>query len=201
MTPGAALIVTPLGEAALRFVLPADVDRAATRAALAALPGVRDVVLAEAHGAVYFEGAPTAEGLAAAVVLRGAAALAGRLHTLRARYDGPDLGRVAAWAGVSPEEVVRLHAAATYEVRYLGFLPGFAYLATVDARIAAPRLPAPRPRVPKGAVGIAGPRTGVYPAASPGGWNLVATALDFDAFDPRVGATLLPGDRVRFEPA
>ncbi|MES2642303.1 MAG: carboxyltransferase domain-containing protein [Myxococcota bacterium] len=195
----AALAVEPLGDGALRVALPPDVDRAATLARLLALPGVRDVVLAEAHGAVYFDGPPPPDP--AAAVVRGSTGPSGRRVTIRARYDGPDLARVAAWAGLAVDEVIRRHAGRAYEVRYLGFVPGFAYLAEVCPTIAAPRLPSPRPRVPAGAIGIAATRTGVYPFASPGGWNLVATALDFHAFDPERGAALRPGDLVRFEPA
>lgn len=190
----------PLGEGALRLSLPRDVDRAATLAQLAALPGVRDVVLAEAHAAVYFDGRPP-EGLGAAVVatVPGVTEGSGRRVTIRARYDGPDLERVASWAGLPVDEVIRRHADRSYEVTYLGFLPGFAYLAEVCPTIAAPRLESPRPRVPARAIGIASSRTGIYPFASPGGWNLVATAVDFDAFDPARGAVLRPGDLVRFE--
>lgn len=187
----------PLGEGALRIALPVDVDRAATLARLAALGGVRDVVLGEEHAAVYFDGPPPSDPGAA--VVRGGAGSSGRLVTVRARYDGADLERVAQWAGLPVDEVIRRHLSRVYEVRYLGFLPGFAYLADVCPTIAAPRLSSPRARVPAGAVGIAASRTGIYPFASPGGWNLVATALDFDAFDPVRGAALLPGDRVRFE--
>jgi UPF0271 protein len=39
----------------------------------------------------------------------------------------------------------------------------------------------------------------VYPFASPGGWNLIGTALDFTAFTPEQGSVLQLGDRVRFE--
>lgn len=198
-----ALVVEPLGEAALRVALPAGVDRAATLARLGALPGVRDVVLAEAHGAVYFDADAPAlldPAVLRGAIVRGGPGPGGRLVTLPARYDGPDLDRVAAWAGLPREEVVRRHAGRDYEVCYLGFLPGFAYLAEVDPTIAAPRLAAPRPRVPAGAVGIAASRTGVYPFASPGGWNLVATLVDVAVFTPETGAALHPGDRVRFRP-
>ena len=54
----------------------------------------------------------------------------------------------------------------------LGFVPGFAYLGTVDERIAVPRRATPRVRVPVGSVGIAGVQTGIYPAETPGGWQL-----------------------------
>ncbi len=189
----------PLGDGVVRFVLPAAVDRRATLAALRALDGVRDVALGEEHGAVWFDEAPP-PGSAIARALVVGAVPSGREVVLRVVYDGPDLARVAAWAGLPADEVARRHAT-TYEVRYLGFLPGFAYLGEVDARIAAPRLPVPRPRVPAGAVAIAGARTGVYPFASPGGWNLVGRVVDAVLFHPARGATLQPGDRVRFEAA
>jgi inhibitor of KinA len=86
---------------------------------------------------------------------------------------GPDLADVAAFAGVSDAEVVRLHISRTYRVFMLGFMPGFAYMGTVDERITAPRLPVPRVRVPVGSVGIAGEQTGIYPASTPGGWRII----------------------------
>jgi inhibitor of KinA len=86
---------------------------------------------------------------------------------------GPDLAAVAAFGGVAAADVIRLHAARTYRVYMLGFVPGFAYMGTVDERIAAPRRAEPRPRVPAGSVGIAGSQTGIYPSSTPGGWQLV----------------------------
>src|SRR5207244_239359 len=83
---------------------------------------------------------------------------------------GPDLENVAAFAGIDESEVISIHSSAEYRVFMLGFVPGFAYLASVDARIAAPRHPTPRTRVPAGSVGIAGIQTGVYPSDTPGGW-------------------------------
>lgn len=115
---------------------------------------------------------------------------------------GPDLNAVATHAGCTAAEVIERHAARTYRVYMLGFVPGFAYLGRVDASIAMPRHRAPRERVPAGSVGIAGEQTGVYPVASPGGWQLIghtATVM----FDPdRAQPSLLaPGDLVRFVPA
>jgi KipI family sensor histidine kinase inhibitor len=114
---------------------------------------------------------------------------------------GPDLGDAALAAGLSPEETVAAHAAAAYSVGFLGFMPGFAYLSGLPARLAVPRLAVPRRAVPAGSVGIAGPQTGVYPVASPGGWRLIGrTPLSmFDAAREPMSYLGL-GDLVRFKP-
>ena len=116
-------------------------------------------------------------------------------------HDGPDLAHVAELAQCSESDVVRRHAERTYRVYMLGFVPGFAYMGRVDPSIAAPRRRAPRERVPAGSVGIAGEQTGVYPIATPGGWQLIGRtdAVMFDA--TRAQPSLLqPGDLVRFVP-
>lgn len=112
---------------------------------------------------------------------------------------GPDLDEVARRHAMAPDEVVRLHSGATYSVYMLGFAPGFAYLGGLPPSIATPRREAPRTLVPAGSVGIGGNQTGVYPLASPGGWQLIGRT-PLTLFDPE-GAppTLLGvGNRVRF---
>ncbi|MDQ2769962.1 MAG: 5-oxoprolinase subunit PxpB, partial [Bacteroidota bacterium] len=84
---------------------------------------------------------------------------------------GPDLDFVAAHTGLSPAEVIALHTAPEYLVHMIGFAPGFPYLGGLDARLATPRRAQPRPLVPAGAVGIAGPQTGIYSLPTPGGWQ------------------------------
>lgn len=118
------------------------------------------------------------------------------------RYDGPDLAEVAAMWGVPAAEAVRIHTAADYRVAFCGFAPGFGYLTGLDEAHHVPRRPDPRTRVPAGAVGLAGPYTGIYPRSSPGGWQLIGTAVDTVLWDPeRTPAALLePGTPVRFEP-
>lgn len=114
---------------------------------------------------------------------------------------GPDLEGVAALHGMRLEEVIRVHSEAEYTVNFLGFAPGFAYLGGLPEALATPRLPSPRKRVPAGSVGIAGNQTGVYPFATPGGWQLIGrTELEMfsPARDPM--ALLALGDRVRFRP-
>ncbi|MDX2348894.1 MAG: carboxyltransferase domain-containing protein, partial [Porticoccus sp.] len=100
---------------------------------------------------------------------------------------------------LSVDEVIALHQAQEYRVYAIGFAPGFAYLGQVDERIAAPRLATPRPQVPRGAVGIADRQTAIYPAVSPGGWNLIGLCPQ-PMFDPNNDPSMpvQVGDRVRF---
>ena len=113
---------------------------------------------------------------------------------------GPDLAEVAAFAGCSIDEVVRRHTVPRYRVYMVGFLPGFPYLGTVDARLAMPRRSSPRLTVPAGSVGIAGAQTGIYPTTAPGGWRLIGIA-DVQPFDAgrEPPALFRPGDVVRFK--
>jgi KipI family sensor histidine kinase inhibitor len=129
---------------------------------------------------------------------------AGRTVILPVYYapeSGEDLEALAANAGLSIEEVIALHSGSEYRVYAIGFAPGFAYLGQVDERIAAPRLATPRQKVPRGAVAIADRQTAVYPATSPGGWNLIGRCPT-RMFDPDASPTMPVnvGDRVRFEP-
>ena len=113
--------------------------------------------------------------------------------------DGPDLAALAKHTGLSVDEVVKRHTQAEYVVFFLGFQPGFAYLGGLDPALAMPRRAEPRLEVPAGSVGIGGVQTGIYPAASPGGWQLLGRT-ELKLFDPaRNPPTLMqPGDRVRF---
>jgi len=114
-------------------------------------------------------------------------------------YAGPDLADVATAAGLSPAEVVRIHAGRTYRVFAVGFTPGFPFLGSLDERIRLPRRAEPRVRVEAHSVAIANAQTGIYPLASPGGWHLIGTSL-VPIYDPHRAEPFLlgPGDRVRF---
>ncbi|TCK08573.1 5-oxoprolinase subunit PxpB [Marinobacterium mangrovicola] len=115
--------------------------------------------------------------------------------------SGPDLDALAERAGMSVSDVIDLHASTEYRVYAIGFAPGFAYLGQVDERIAAPRLSTPRQVVPRGSVAIADRQTAIYPAASPGGWNLIGrcpTRMFNPEADPCMPVQV--GDRVSFEP-
>lgn len=133
----------------------------------------------------------------------GTGASEGRTVVLPVYYHpevGEDLLTLAERAGLSTDEVVALHSGGEYRVYAIGFAPGFAYLGQVDKRIAAPRLATPRQKVPRGAVAIADRQTAVYPAVSPGGWNLIGRC-PVRMFDPQA-EPIMPvqvGDIVRFE--
>jgi KipI family sensor histidine kinase inhibitor len=115
-------------------------------------------------------------------------------------YDGPDLAEVAALTGLGEGEVVAAHTGTVWTVGFAGFAPGFAYLTGGDPRLRVPRRATPRPKVPAGAVGLAGDFSGVYPRSSPGGWQLIGqTDADLFDVDRDPPALLQPGMRVRFE--
>jgi len=210
----------PLGDAALVLEFGHEVDDATlahVRALAASLgrdppAGVTDVVPAFASVTVFYDltrGA-TYDQLCADLRTRaGRAASRPPFSTTRAveipvcygGEFGPDLDHVAAYTGMAAEEVVALHSGADYRVHAIGFVPGFPYLGGLPARLETPRRATPRTQVPAGAVGIGGALTGVYPLATPGGWNLIGRtplALFRPAEDP--SALLRAGDSVRFRP-
>jgi inhibitor of KinA len=112
---------------------------------------------------------------------------------------GPDLKDVAAVHQTSPADIVEAHTAGRYTVAMLGFLPGFPYLDGLDAALHTPRRATPRTSVPAGSVGIGGASTGVYPFASPGGWQIIGrTPVALFAPDRTPPTLLQAGDQVRF---
>jgi inhibitor of KinA len=126
----------------------------------------------------------------------------GRLREVPVCYAGecgPDLEDVAGFARCSAEDVIAVHLSREYRVYVVGFVPGWAYMAAVDERIAAPRRSSPRVKVPAGSLGIASIQTGIYPAETPGGWNLIGRC-PIKPYDPGRAQPFLfePGDRVRF---
>jgi KipI family sensor histidine kinase inhibitor len=210
-----------LGEDALllRFGDAIDIDANASVHALAARiqarrpPWLRDLVPAYASLALFVDASAFAgnhDPLANAEAWLRAlpsedgdpASMQGRLHEIAVRYGGehgPDLPAVAQHAGLSPRQVVELHAAREYRVAMLGFAPGFPYLLGLDPRIAMPRLATPRARVEAGSVGIGGAQAGIYPRSGPGGWHIIGRT-DARLFDParEPPSLFAPGDRLRF---
>jgi KipI family sensor histidine kinase inhibitor len=200
-----ALSIRPVGDAA--WLLEgggeswvADVYR---QLASASRREIRDLVPAARSLLVILEepGALSGEELGSLLSASSVAAQAvpPRLVEVPLRYDGEDLPAIAARAGLTVDEVVERHSSATYSVAFLGFQPGFPYLRGLPPELATPRRGSPRPRVPAGSVAIGAGWCGIYPAATPGGWNLLGTTA-LALFDPakRPPSLLLSGDLVRF---
>jgi inhibitor of KinA len=210
--------IVPAGDSALIVEFEERIDAAvnartiACAAAIqrASLAGIRDVVPTYRSLAIYFDPLRTdSDALMERVTHEAEHAVAPdgappppvRIPVCYGGEFGPDLHAVASFAHLSPDEVVRVHSSAIYRVFMLGFVPGFAYLGLVDERIAMPRHSTPRIRVPAGSVGLAGVQTGIYPAETPGGWQLIGRT-PVRPFDPARAQPFLmkAGDAVEFYP-
>lgn len=125
-----------------------------------------------------------------------------RLIQVPVCYDAEfalDAGRISREKNISLNELIQIHSSTLYQVFMIGFLPGFAYMGSVDPRIATPRISTPRTKVLTGSVGIAGEQTGIYPFDSPGGWNIIGRT-PLKVFDLNADQPVLfqPGDQVKF---
>lgn len=172
---------------------------------------IRDVVIGYCSVTIYFDSLRVDAGWLEAEIQAEAERLEveevaeqGAVVNVPVSYGGdvgPDLEDVARFGKCSAAEVIERHASREYRVYLVGFVPGFAYMAEVDPAIAAPRRPTPRTVVPAGSVAIAGGQTGIYPASTPGGWNIIGRT-PVAPYDPDRAQPFLfrPGDRVRFYP-
>ena len=107
------------------------------------------------------------------------------------------------------EQLARIHSGTEYWVAALGFYPGLASLIALDprCRLTAPKYNPPRTWTAKGTIGYGGSVTCVYPANTPGGYQMIGhTPVPVCDMDQRLPAfsqdlaLLRPGDRVRFFP-
>ena len=191
------------------------VQRLATMVHGRALPWVRDVVPALGGLAIHFDPdhkSLTTDALTAALntvsecLKEGLPKADAVLRTIDVPvcYEAefaPDLAEVAAFAKLSIEEAVALHAGADYRVLMIGFAPGHAYMGGLNPKLSLPRRSSPRAIVPAGSVAIANDQTVVYPYAISGGWSIIGRTplrvFDADRQEPSLFAA---GDRVRFKP-
>ncbi len=215
----------PLGDSAVVATLDVQIDAAGLASVLALATavseargrGIVEVVPAYATVTVFYDPLQFAEegedayGLVCrfieACAARGPAGGApppGRQVEIPVCYGGefgPDLGHVAQRCAMAQDAVVALHSGTDYLVHAIGFTPGFPFLGGLPAPLSTPRRDTPRPRVPAGSVGIGGPQTGVYPIASPGGWQIIGrTPLSLFRPGETPAALLATGDAVRFRP-
>ena len=220
----ATLEVEALGDRALRVILGQRIDPGVNRQVhqlagvlrASGLPGLEDLVPAYTTLTVHYdpvawsrEGLPPFAALEASLQRLWGDALTSVLPAPRqveipVCYGGdfgPDLGEVARLCGLTEAELIRRHTAPEYLVYLLGFAPGFSYLGGLDPTIAAPRRGTPRLKVPAGSVGIAGLQTGIYPVATPGGWQIIGRTPRV-LFNPAQAdpCLLKPGDLLHFVP-
>jgi inhibitor of KinA len=226
MLPDAAYTIYPLGDEGLTIELGDRIAPAVNQRCLllaehlrkTAIPGVRDIVAAYASVSLLYDAAkirsiknvPSAfhfiesEARNALTGCRWNDAAPGRKMEIPMCYDvslAPDLAELAGEKNISTDEVVRIHSSHTYRVYMLGFIPGFAYMGTVDVAIAMPRRAQPRLNVAAGSIGIAGSQTGIYPLESPGGWNIIGrTPLRIFSATSDEPCLLRAGDEVTFLP-
>ena len=75
----------------------------------------------------------------------------------------------------SREQLARIHSGTEYWVAALGFYPGLASLIALDprCRLTAPKYNPPRTWTPKGTLGYGGSVTCLYPARTPGGYQII----------------------------
>ncbi|WP_418059529.1 5-oxoprolinase subunit B family protein [Pimelobacter simplex] len=170
-------------------------DPAAAGLLLDVVPGARTVLLVARPGV----GVDRLRALVPVAASAPAAVAEGPELTVPVVYDGPDLAAVARLTGLDEAAVVAAHTGTPWRVAFGGFAPGFAYLVGGDPRLRVPRRPEPRTQVPAGAVGLAGEFSGIYPRASPGGWQLLGrTGLVLWDLDRDPPALLAAGATVRF---
>jgi inhibitor of KinA len=208
--------ILPAGDSAWLIELPDRLDEQVNRRAIqiaaqverARLPWATDLVVGYRSVMVYVDAlAETAVRMQSTLAMLAAtapeddAAIGTRIEVpiCYGGEFGPDLDDVAAFGRCSVDEVIERHLALEYRVYVVGFVPGWAYMASVDPTIAAPRRSSPRLKVPPGSLGIAGRQTGIYPSETPGGWNLIGRCPR-RPYDPDRAEPFLfrAGDRVRF---
>lgn len=217
--------IYPLGETALTLDFGNVIDVSINKQVLAlfnnlqtlALPFILDIVPAYASLTIYYDVVEvrklihddqTAAHAMQALLENSLTSLeterfqSGRLVKVPVCYSEDyalDLKTLACEKGLTTDKVVALHTAQTYRVYMIGFMPGFAYMGEVNEKIAMPRRDQPRLRVEGGSVGIAGRQTGIYPLASPGGWQIIGRT-PLKLFNPLLSDPTLfrPGDEVQF---
>ena len=176
----------------------------------AVVPGVREVIPTYRSVVVVYDPLTTHPSLLSSKILSLHEGLA-RIETPAPKESvipvcyggeyGPDITFVAEHNRIGIDDVIRLHSEPSYPIYMLGFSPGFPFLGGLSEKLHTPRLTSPRTRVPAGSVGIANNQTGIYPIASPGGWQLIGRSpvrlFDLERSDPFL---LRAGDTLRFEP-
>ncbi len=128
-------------------------------------------------------------------------------NVVEKEYDADFVARINGLEDAN--QLVRVHSATEYWVAALGFYPGVAFTMPLDprSRLTAPKYNPPRTQTPQGAVGMGGACTCIYPAATPGGYQIFGrtpvpiwdTQSRYDVFGGEV-VLFRAGDRNRYVP-
>lgn len=128
-------------------------------------------------------------------------------NVVEKEYDADFVARINGLEDAN--QLVRVHSATEYWVAALGFYPGVAFTMPLDprSRLTAPKYNPPRTQTPQGAVGMGGACTCIYPAATPGGYQIFGrtpvpiwdTQSRHDIFEGEV-VLFRAGDRNRYVP-
>lgn len=176
--------------------------------ATGALHGVQDIVPTFRSVTVFFDAmlvdaARLGEALLQLAQCSVAQASKGRRWHLPVHFGGErsaDLAWVAQQTGCSQAQVIASLTQTTLRVHAMGFMPGFAYMAELPAKLQLPRRATPRTAVAPQTLAIANAMACVYPWASPGGWHLLGhmPVQLFDLREPDQPALLRASDQVTF---
>lgn len=210
------MTILPVGDRAFLVELPTLGEVLALHRALRAArpPGVVDLVPAartllvqavdpDAAGAARALAASLGSGDAVSTSVVSTSSTSDRstsgVISIEVVYDGEDLADVARLTGLGVEGVIAAHTGQLWTAAFGGFAPGFTYCVGENHTLDVPRRGTPRTAVPAGGVGLAGEFSGVYPRATPGGWQLIgrSPAVLWDARRPSP-ALIAPGQRVRY---
>ncbi len=173
------------------------------------LTGVNEVVPGYHSIMIYFDAALTnheslIESIENLIVEKSTNQTESETIIINVSYEanhGPDLLYVAQSLGITSSEVIKLHASKTYDIHFIGFLPGFLYLGGLDKKLTLPRRDIPRTKVPAGSVALAAGQTGIYPCDSPGGWHIIGQT-DHEFFNPNRNppCSFSSGMKIKFNP-
>ncbi|MDG2194929.1 MAG: 5-oxoprolinase subunit PxpB [Polaribacter sp.] len=135
------------------------------------------------------------------ILKQGTVNFSWRIPVCYEKEFGLDLKEMSETTSLPINEIIRLHTASTYTVYFIGFLPGFLYLGGLNKKLCIERKSTPRLQVAKGAVGIGGSQTGIYPNTSAGGWNIIGkTPILFFDIEKETPCFAKPGDEIQFVP-
>lgn len=112
---------------------------------------------------------------------------------------GFDQEYLAKTNNLSIQQIIQLHTQPDYLVHMRGFSPGFLYLGGLDPALYCERKTTPQTQLPPGSIGIGGQQTGIYPQATPSGWQIIGRT-PLNIFNPEKDSPFIaePLNKIKF---